>query len=67
MRGGGTAGATLVLCLLVASSPTLAGLLPAAPQAVAAPHLQVAGEVLAAPPKEPLAYLQPLYAQNSDL
>lgn len=65
LRGGGAAGAALVLCLLVASTPTLAGLLPAA-QAVAAPHLQAA-EVLAAPPEDTLAYLQPLYAQNSDL
>ena len=63
----GQAGAALVLCLLVASTPALAGLLPAAPQAVAAPHLQAAGEALVAPPEDPLAYLQPLYAQNSDL
>ena len=55
LRGGGTAGAALVLCLLVASTPTLAGLLPAALQAVAAPHLQVAAESLAAPPEDPLA------------
>lgn len=67
LRGGGTAGAALVLCLLVASTPALAGLLPATSRAVAAPHLQAAGEALAAPPEDPLAYLQPLYTQNSDL
>ncbi|MBO1680548.1 class B sortase [Bittarella massiliensis (ex Durand et al. 2017)] len=66
-RGGRAAGPALALCLLTAAAPALVGLLPAGAQAAAVPRLQAMGEALNALPRDPLAYLQPLYAQNSDL